>query len=249
MLFGLLFFVAACDSPVESEAETLLIAAAASLEQVLEGEIIPLFAAAHEHIAVRGTYGGSFHLTTQIELGLGADLFFFAAMSPVEQLYEQGLLVADTVTPLLENTLVLITPLDMDTSVTGFSDILAAQTIAIGDPGSVPAGRYAQAVFAYLGIWDAVHQRASLGNSVSTVLRWVATGNAEVGVVYVTDAFLSPYVRVIAEAPPESLHTPILYPVGMLAGSQNTAAALSFLEFLQSPEVLAIFQARGFLIA
>ena len=235
-----------CDCEVHRAETTLRIAAAASLEQVLEREIIPLFEAEHGGIRVQGTYGGSFYLQTQIEHGLETDLFFSAALSAMTDLEAAGLVQGDTVTPLLENRLVLIAPAGAESTVTGFHDILNAETIAIGDPATVPAGRYAEEVFTHLGIRDAVQERASFGTSVSAVLQWVATGNADAGVVYATDAALTDDVIIIAEAPPDSLATRIVLPVGMVTATEHESAARLFLDFLQTPEVLAIFETYGF---
>jgi len=241
LVLGLLVSLAACSSAASNDESTLSIAAAASLEQVLEGEIIPLFEAQHTDISVSGMYGGSYQLRTQIELGLQADLFFPASMGAMTGLYE-------TVLPLLTNTLVLIAPRDADLTVTGFADIQNAETIAIGDPSLVPAGRYAEEVLTQLGIWDTVQERAHFGTSVSAVLNWVASGSADVGIVYLTDAMLSDQVTIIAEAPTDSLSTPIIYPVGILRDAPNQAAARLFLAFLQSADVQAIFEAHGFAV-
>ena len=240
----LLLTATACN-PREEET-TLLLAAAASLEQVFERELIPLFESTHPGILVRGTYDSSGRLQIQIEQGLHADLYMAAAMAPMDALIGQNLMKADTVVTLLENTLVLIRPVGVDTAVTGFADVLYADFIAIGDPGSVPAGMYARQVFTYLGIWQEVEARASLAMNVTEVLAWVATASAEVGVVYATDAALSEQVVILAEAPSGSLSTLVLYPVGVVAGTEHEVAAMVFLQFLQSPEALAIFESFGF---
>ncbi|MCL2828135.1 MAG: molybdate ABC transporter substrate-binding protein [Oscillospiraceae bacterium] len=246
LLICLLLSLAACGGGAGADSgEELLIAAAASLEHVLEREIIPLFQARYEDIRIRGTYDSSGKLQTQIELGLSADLFFSAAMRQMEQLDEQGLVMEGTIVPLLENRLVLVAPTGAKTDVTGFADILNAQHIAIGDPESVPVGQYAQMVFEYLGIWEAVRQRASFGANVTEVLHWVAEGSADAGVVYATDARLTEQVTIIAQA---DLEIPVFYPVAILTATQNEDAARRFWTFLQTPEVLEIFAIHGFWI-
>jgi len=246
LLICLLLFTAACGREADASGEEeLLIAAAASLEHVLEGEIIPLFQAQYGDIHVQGTYDSSGRLQTQIELGLSADLFFSAAMRQMERLDQQGLVMEETIVPLLENRLVLIVPAGAETGVTEFADILNADRIAVGDPESVPVGQYARDVFAYLGIWEEVRQRASFGANVTEVLHWVAEGSADAGVVYATDALLTEQVTVIAEA---DLEISVFYPVAILAETQNESAARRFWAFLQTPEVLEIFAAHGFLI-
>ena len=239
----LILALTACSSEASGDNTTLTIAAAASLELVLEGELIPLFESLHSGITVSGVYGGSFHLQAQIEQGLPADLFFPADVAPMLALLEQDLVYEDTVVPLLTNRLALITHRDSTTAVTGFEDILNAETIAIGDPQHVPAGRYARGVFASLGFWEALYDRASLGTSVSAVLGWVASLSAEVGLVYETDALRSDQVRVLALY--EGTLS-IVYPAAVLSGAGNDEIARLFLAFLQSAEVRVIFATHGF---
>ena len=81
---------------------------------------------------------------------------------------------------------------------------------------------------------------------MTEVLNWVAEGSADLGVVYATDAATTKNVQVIAEAPEGSLAQKVIYPVGMVSASESPDAAKLFIEFLQSEEALAIFEAYGF---
>ena len=125
-------------------------------------------------------------------------------------------------------------------------DITKADTIAIGDPASVPAGQYAQEALTNLGIWDEVLAKASLGTNVTEVLNWVAEGSAQAGIVYATDAATTDNVKVIAQAPEGSLAEPAIYPVGLVASSAHQEEAQAFLDFLQSDEAMAVFEEYGF---
>jgi molybdate transport system substrate-binding protein len=225
-----------------------MIAAAASLQNAFDEELIPLFNESYPGITVTGTYDSSGKLQTQIEEGLEAALFFSAATKQMDALTAGNLIDAASVVNLLENEVVLITGTGTDTKVTSFENITDAASIAVGDPASVPAGQYAQEVLTSLGSWDAVNARASLGTNVTEVLNWVAEGSAEVGVVYATDAASMPdKVKVIAIAPAGSLQTPVVYPVGLhtdLGDRQEAAQAL--IDFLKSGEALAVFEKYGF---
>jgi molybdate transport system substrate-binding protein len=227
----------------------IMIAAAASLRNAFEKSLIPAFAKLYPGIEVVGTFDSSGKLQTQIEEGLEADIFFSAALAEMNNLKEKNLMDADTIVNMLENKVVLIGTKGVKTSVTGFENITAAPIIAIGDPDSVPAGRYAKEVFASLGIWDDVLAKSSLGTNVTEVLTQVAAGSAEVGVVYATDAASNADVVIIAEAPDGSLKTPILYPIGITAESKNKPQAKAFLDFLKSDAAKAIFESYGFAIA
>lgn len=231
---------------------TLLIAAVASLEAVFEDELIPMFEEANPGIQVEGTYASSGDLQQQIESGLEADLFMSAATSNMDALVDEGLMDASSVVDLLKNDVVLIVPEGMETNVTGFEDITNADVIAIGDPESVPAGKYAQEIFEGLGIYDEVAKKASFGNSVTEVLTWVAEGSADAGIVYSTDALTEnnngddKKVKVIATADDSMMQTPVIYPVGIATSTTKKEAAQTLEDFLQSKEALDVFVAAGF---
>lgn len=229
------------DDPV-----TILVAAAASLEYSYAQRLIPMFEDKYPHITVEGTYGASGALQTQIEEGLEADVFMSAAMRQMNALKDASLVDADSVVELLENRIVLIAPADAETDISSFEDIVRAQTVALGDVESVPVGQYAREALTSLGIYDQVAARASFGTDVTQVLNWVAEGSADVGVVYATDAAAADKVKVLAEAPDGSLAQKVLYPVGIVTASQNKDAAQLFVDFLQSPEALAVFEQYGF---
>ena len=226
----------------------ILIAVAASLQNAVEGELIPLFNNDYPGVKITGTFDGSGKLQTQIEEGLDAALFFSAATKQMNALVEGGFIDEATVVKLLENEVVLITAIDTETAVTGFENISDAGTIAIGDPASVPAGQYAEEILTNLGSWDVVSARASQGTNVTEVLNWVAEGSAEVGVVYMTDAAsMQDKVRVIAVAPEDALDTLVIYPVGLKTDLGDKAeAATAFLDFLKSPEAAKVFESYGF---
>jgi len=235
-------------APKQVAGGSIMIAAAASLQNVFEKGLIPEFENIYPNIKVTGTFDSSGKLQTQIESGLEADIFFSAATTQMDALKDQGLMDADTIVNLLENKIVLIKTKGITTTVTSFENITNASVIAIGDPASVPAGQYAQEVFTSLGNWDDVLKKSSLGTNVTEVLSWVAAGSAEVGVVYATDAASNQNVEIIAEAPAGSLKQPVLYPIGITANSKNKPQAQAFLDFLKSNTAKAIFESYGFTV-
>ncbi len=239
----------ATEEPVVEETHepvTLMVAAAASLENTYVGDLIPAFEAKYDWITIEGTYDSSGKLQTQIEEGLEADVFMSASVKQMNALKEEALIDADSVVELLENKIVLIEPASAPSGITSFEDVLNADIIAVGDPESVPAGQYAQEAFTSLGIWDDVEAKASLGTNVTEVLNWVGEGSADVGVVYATDAASTDSVVVIAEAPEGSLSKKVIYPVGIVSASDDKEAAQLFIDFLKSPEGIAIFEQYGF---
>ncbi len=231
-------------APTALASETILIAAAASLEKTMAGELIPLFESLYPDIKVEGTYDSSGKLQTQIEEGLEADVFISAANKQMNALVETGLIDPETAKALLENRIVLIAAMGSETAVDSFENILSADSIAIGDPQSVPAGQYAQEILTALGLYEETLGKASLGGNVTEVLNWVAEESAQVGIVYATDAAQMPdRVRVIAYGTPAQ---PVIYPMGVVAASIHKDAVACFMAFLESDEAMAIFAKAGF---
>ncbi len=234
-------------NPEEPSAEpaTILLAAAASLKNCMDNELIPMFKEKNQNITVNATYDSSGKLQTQIEEGAEVDVFMSAAMKQMNALDEKGLMAENSIVKLLENKIVLIAPKGSDKGMSTFEDILKADTIAVGDPASVPAGQYAKEAFENLKIWDQVSAKASLGTNVTEVLNWVAEGSADAGVVYATDAASKENVVILAEAPEGSV-AKVIYPVGVVKASANQEAAKAFVKFLQSEEALKVFEKYGF---
>ncbi len=238
------------DDVVANEPVTILVAAAASLENAYVEELIPMFQEKYDYITVNGTYDSSGKLQTQIEEGLQADVFMSAATKQMTALVDGGFVNTDSVVDLLENQIVLIVPISSDVEAAEFADIMNYTTIAIGEPASVPAGQYAEEALTSLGLYDQMiaEKTVSLGTNVTEVLNWVAEGSADAGIVYATDAASrADAVKIIAIAPADSLAAPVIYPVALTANSANAEAAQLFVEFLQSPEAIAVFEAYGFI--
>lgn len=225
------------------------LAAAASLKNVYDEKLIPMFQEKYPGAKVTPTYASSGDLQTQIENGLETDVFMSAANKQMNALAEKGLIDNNTNLQFLENKVVLIVPADSNSNISSFDDLKNVEgNIAIGDPESVPAGQYAQEVLNNTGIWDDVESKLSLGTDVTAVLNQVAQGSAECGIVYATDAKSTDDVKVICEAPEDALKTPVIYPVAAIKDAKDADAAQKFLDFLQTKEAKDIFVEYGFTI-
>ena len=235
------------DKADTEEPVTILMAAAASLEYSMKDERIPMFQEQHPNITVEGTYDSSGKLQTQIEYGIDADLFFSAAEKQMTALKDENLIDGDSIQNLLENKIVLVVPSDKKDAYTKFEDVVNAETIAVGDPESVPVGQYSQEALTSLGLWDQVSAKASLGTNVTEVLNWVSEGSADAGIVYATDAATKKdSLAVVAEAPEGSLAQKVLYPAGIVSSSTKKDAAQLFLDFLASDQASKVFEEYGF---
>lgn len=236
--------VAATEVAEETE---ILVAAAASLKNAYEEELIPMFEAQYPGVTVKGTYDSSGKLQTQIEEGLEADVFMSAAKKQMKALDEEGMIDSDSIVDLLENKIVLIVPTGSDKGIQSFEDIGKADSIALGDPASVPAGQYSEEALTNLGLWDQIQDKTSFGTNVTEVLNQVAAGSADAGIVYATDAAsMADQVEVVAEAPEGSLKTRVIYPVAVVKDSANTEVAANFVKFLTTDEAMKVFEAYGF---
>ena len=221
----------------KEETTTITLAAAASLEKCYTEKLIPMFEKENKGIKVEGSYDSSGKLQSQIENGMAADVFMSAATEQMNNLVKGKYISKGDVVELLENKVVLIAPKKGDAKVSSFKDITKADTIALGDPKSVPAGQYAQEILTNLKNWNDVKKKASFGTNVTEVLNWVAKGSASCGVV-----------KVLADAPADALKTPVIYPVAALKKSKNKDAADKFVKFLQSEKALKVFRSYGFTI-
>lgn len=225
----------------------LLVAAAASLKNAYDDKLIPMFQDKYPGVTVKGTYDSSGKLQTQIEGGLGADVFMSASPKQMDALNKEGMIASDTITDLLENKIVLIVPAGSDSKLTKFEDIQNAATIALGDPGSVPVGQYSQEALTNLGIWDKIQSKVSFGTNVTEVLNQVAAASADAGIVYATDAASMPdKVKVVAEAPKGSLAKQVTYPVAVVKNTAHDKQAKDFVDFLKSDEAIKVFESYGF---
>lgn len=243
--------LAGCGASKEAAAtaaETeLLVAAAASLKNAYEEELIPMFQDKYPGVTVKGTYDSSGKLQTQIEEGLEADVFMSAADKQMKALDEEGLIASDTIVNLLENRIVLIVPSGSGAGFTKFEDIEQAESIALGDPASVPAGQYAQEALTSLGIWDKIQDKASFGTNVTEVLNQVAAASADAGIVYATDAAsMADQVEIVAETPEGSLAKKVIYPAAVVKNTAHEEEARSFVEFLKTEEAMKVFESYGF---
>lgn len=229
------------------EETEILVAAAASLKNAYEDKLIPMFEEANPGVTVKGTYDSSGKLQTQIEEGLDADVFMSAAKKQMIALDEEGMIASDTITDLLENKIVLIVPTGNEKKLEKFEDIEKADSIALGDPASVPAGQYSEEALTNLGIWDKIQDKVSFGTNVTEVLNQVAAASADAGIVYATDAAsMADKVEVVAEAPEGSLSAKVIYPVAVVKGTAHEEVAKEFVAFLQTDKAITVFEDYGF---
>jgi molybdate transport system substrate-binding protein len=236
-------------TPLTTSAADLTVSAAASLTNVFKA-LGPLFEAQNPGAKLVFNFAASDSLVAQIAAGAPVDVLASADVEAMERADAQKLLVAGSRRSFASNTLVLVvpsTPTSVDAfKVTSLNDLQTAQVkrVAMGNPASVPVGRYTQRALQAAAVWPALSAKVVLAQNVRQALDYVARGEVEAGFVYATDAaVMKDRVKVVATVPTE---TPITYPVAAISGSRNPAAAQRFIAFLLSPAAQAVLVRDGF---
>lgn len=226
---------------------SLTVSAAASLTDALT-EVKDVYEKVNPNVKLTFNFASSGTLQHQIQQGAPVDIFISAAQNKMDPLQEKGLIIDESRENFFKNTVVLITSQE-DLIVTQWQSLLGedVEKIAIGDPESVPAGKYAQEVLTYLGIWDNLQPKLVLAKDVRQVLTYVETGNVDAGVVYMTDAKISSLIKIVDQAP-DSSHSPVTYPVALIKNSKNVKASQDFLEYLSGEKGKEILQKYGFIV-
>lgn len=248
-LFCFSLLLTGCSSSTSDKSKTtetveLNISAAASLKEAM-ADLETAYEAKNPNINFVVNYGSSGSLQQQIEQGAPCDLFISAGQSQMNALADEGLLEPDTNKNLVQNSLVIITAKDSKLTV---SDELTSDNvtkIAIGEPNSVPAGKYADEYLTNTGIKDSVNNKLVFAKDVKEVLAWTASGNADIGFVYLSDALTNNQVNIL-ETISNEYHSPITYPVAVIKDSTNIEAAKAFEDFLFTDEAQEIFAKYGY---
>jgi molybdate transport system substrate-binding protein len=223
----------------------LTVSAAISLKDALDA-VAQRYRAERPGTEIHFNLGASGTLQRQIEQGAPVDVFISASEDQMDSLETKGLLLAGTRRDLLKNAIVLIVPKGK-TGIAGFQDLARpdVKVIAVGEPQTVPAGKYAQQVLTHFHLYDQLKPKFVLGKDVRQVLTYVITGNVDAGIVYATDAESTDAVTIVATAPEDS-HAPVIYPVAILNSSKDPDEAKRFLDFLAGAKARTAFEKYGF---
>jgi molybdate transport system substrate-binding protein len=227
-------------------ADPPVVLAAASLQESLDAAADAWAKAGHPRPVT--SFAASSTLARQVAAGAPGDLFVSADEEWMDALAAKALLAPNTRADLVGNRLVVVESVGRHSVIPAggmrLARVLTAGPLAMADPDSVPAGKYAKAALERLGAWKAVSPHVVRAENVRAALALVERGAAPFGIVYLTDAKASSRVRV-AGVFPRTSHPPILYPVARLARSSNPDAE-RFRRFLLSAQGRAIFARFGF---
>jgi molybdate transport system substrate-binding protein len=225
---------------------TILVSAAASLTDAMK-EIGTAFGTRYPGVQVRFNFGASGTLAQQIRQGAPVDVFASAGEKEMDELAKARDLAPKTRKDFASNRLALIAPIG--SKIRGWADLASpsVRRIALPKPELVPSGRYGKETLEHRRLWNGVQGKLIYANNVRQALAYVAGGDVDCGIVFVTDAQVEKErVRVVALAKPRADHEPIFYPVAAISRSQDPNNAASFAAFLLTKPAQSILKSRGF---
>lgn len=231
-------------APLSARAAEVTVSAAASLADAFN-ELGALFEKSHPGVTYRSNYAASNPLLRQIEAGAPVDVFASADLQTMDKAEAAKAVNPATRKTFALNDLVVIVPKGSPKPA-NFADLPNFRRVAIGNPDSVPAGRYSRDAMKSAGIWDKITPNLIQGASVRQVLDYVARGEVDAGLVYRTDALNRKDkvdIALVAEG-----HEPVSYPIAVALTGSNAAVGQEFLDFVLSPEGKAVLEKYGFSI-
>jgi molybdate transport system substrate-binding protein len=227
------------NQPTNGSGASLTVFAAASLTESFD-ELSSAFERANPGTTVVLAYGGSATLAAQIDQGAPADVFAAASVQTMQTVTDARRNAGDPVT-FAANRLAVVTPAG-NTSITELVDLADPDSTVVLCDSAVPCGATADAVFAAAGIQPAVDSREP---DVKSVLAKVESGDADAGVVYVTDAMAAG--TAVREVPiPADQNRSTEYPIVAVAGSPNNVLAAAWIALVTGPEGRAVLRRHGF---
>lgn len=252
--FSLLVFLliaSGCATPnSSSKPQTLFVFAAASLTDAFT-ELGTNFETVNPGVRVTFNFAGSQALRTQIEEGAPVDVFASANTKEMDMLIAGGYIAPDAPQIFLTNRLVVILPADNPTGITTLEDLANPEIKLVLAAEEVPVGKYArQSLEQMNSSFGADYMNNVLANIVSNednvkqVVAKVQLGEADAGIVYMSDVIAEPDLKTI-EIPTE-LNVIAAYPISSLTESANPELAEKFIEYVLSAEGQAVLAKWGF---
>ena len=231
--------------PLSARAGEIVVFAAASLTNAVE-TMAPIFARLHPGLTVQPAFAASGALLGRMDNGDACDVFLSADVQTMDAAEDRGRIAAASRTIFAGNTLVLAVPEGNPARVAGLESLFlgGVRRIGVGNPESVPAGRYAKRALQQKALWFALTSKLVYYPSVRHVLAAVKAGACEAGFVYATDAAIAGKAVTVAATVP--LTPPVTYTAAMAANATDPRDAADFLHFLSTPEARGVLTRFGF---
>ena len=229
------------DDAAKGEGDTTLtIYAAASLKSTFE-EIGEEFEKTHDGVNVEFNFAGSSDLVAQIQQGAPADVFASADTANMEKLTADDL-IGSGPEDFATNTLQIAVPTDNPAGIKTLADVTKKDVNLVICAVEVPCGAAAQKV---ADAADLTFTPVSEEQSVTDVLNKVTTGEADAGLVYVTDVKAAGDTVLGIEFP-ESAAVVNVYPIGTVEESKHSDLAQEFMELVLGDAGQSVLAEAGF---
>lgn len=245
-VYHAVFLAALLPCAIPARAASLTVSAASSLSNAFS-ELGKRYAAQHPGSTIAFNFGASGALLQQLARGAPVDVFAAADQDTMDRALQQGLVQPGAQRNFAHNSLVLVVPSDSNAALASLADLKQARIgrIAIGNPASVPAGRYSKQALEAAQLWQRVATKTIHTQNVRQALDYVARGEVDAGFVYATDAALmKDKVRLAFTV---ATDIALQYPIAPAAASANTVEARRFVDFVMSPAGQAVLRRYGFL--
>jgi len=226
-------------------ATDLMVSAASSLTNAFQ-EIGKGYEKERPGTRVLFNFGASGQLLQQISRGAPTDVYASADAESMNRAEQQNLVVRSSRADFAVNKLLVVAPSDSTLPLETLQDLTKAQVqrVAVGNPDSVPVGRYAKAALERAGLWSTLEPKYIYTQNVRQSLDYVARGEVEAAFVYLTDAAISAVgVRTAFEV---STEKPIVYPIAAVKGYGNENRALDFIAYVRSDAGRKVLDKFGF---
>jgi molybdate transport system substrate-binding protein len=247
-LFVTLVLAPACGESADSTESTattnltgtITVSAAASLTDAFT-RIGDDFEAANPGVDVTFNFDSSSTLAKQIQEGAPADGFASADEANMTKLTDANV-IAGTPEIFARNKLTIVVKPGNPKNIQTLADLATAGTISLCG-SEVPCGRYADQILQAAGVTIPA-ESITRGQNVKATLSAVAEGDADAGIVYVTDVTGD---DVEAVAIPDAQNAIATYPIGVVAASSNQETVQAFITYVLGPAGQATLEAAGFL--
>lgn len=218
----------------------LTVLAAASLQTTFT-ELGERFEAAYPGTTVSFSFGGSSGLVAQLQQGAPGDVLATADTANMDRAATDDLLVG-AAAPFATNTMMIAVAAGNPAGITGFADLAEEGVSVVVCAPQVPCGAATDEVEANTGV---ALTPVSEEGSVTDVLGKVTSGQADAGVVYVTDVTAAGDA-VLGVAIPAGVNATNTYPIAVLAGGTDQALARQFLDLVLGAQGQQVLAGAGF---
>lgn len=237
--------LAACGDAAETSQDgnegEVVVFAASSLTEAFT-EMGAVFSTANPGVRVTFNFAGSGDLATQISEGAPADVFVAADDSNMQKITDAGLNATEPVV-VARNTFAIIVERGNPRGITGLADLADPDLIVVLCADNVPCGKGAATILAHAAV---TVTPKSLEDKVKSVVTKVAGGEADAGIVFVTDIAAAGATADGVDIP-DDLNVMSNYPIVVTTGAGNPTGAQAFIAFVSSPAGQAILAQYGFL--